>query len=167
VTSKRKGPANPYDAYRAEAYANVANRNGGRIGDLDDVIDEVMTLTPSVTVNAANYAAARLAVEAEDSARTNPPPWQYQPRLPGWPDGEDQFWRVGDGQRVRVGDATAADHVEHLKLIEENERVIVNAARAVRRSYYDLEPYYRAGAGTVSDAVLRWQRDHPHGPSGD
>lgn len=159
--ARSKKTPNPYDAYRTTAYANVANRNGGRIDDLDDVVDEVLALTPAVAVGLANRAAARLAIEAEDDHRTNPPHWEIQQTLPGWPDPSDTFWKVGEGQRVRVDAASAADHVKHVRIIEENERSIVDSARVVRHHYYELEPYYRAGAASVSDAVARWQQDHP------
>lgn len=161
MAGRKKGPANPYDAYRAEAYANVAAANRGRIPDLEDVWEEIKRLTPSVAVSQANDAAAWLAVQTEDGIRTNPPPWESQLWLPGWPEPPSGFWKVGDGERVRIADATAADHVAHLKLIEENERAVIDAARLVRQHYYALEPYYRTGSGSVADAVARWQADHP------
>lgn len=156
--TKRKTLANPYDRYRAQAYDIVAKANQGRIPDLTAVLDELLTLGTATDVDALKRAAAMHAVETEDSLRTTPPPSSQQQTLPGWPDPSDLFWKLGDGERVRVDAASATDHFKHVQLIEQNERQIVDAAREVRDRYYRLVPHYAAGARTVPEAVAAYTK---------
>lgn len=153
---------NPYNRYRAQAYENVANRNNGRVVDLADVVAEVLSLATATDIDALKMASARAAIEAEDALRTSPTPSSMQAPLPGWPDAADRFWRVGEGERVRVKEATADDHLKHRQNIESNEQRVVDSAREARLSYDRLVPYYTRGAKTVAEAVAMWERDRPH-----
>lgn len=153
--------SSPYDRYRKQAWDNVAARSSDRV-DLELVREELKTLVPRTVRDQyrdqIEDAACWVAVKNEDERRTTP---SHQAALPGWPDAEDDFWVVGEGERVRVGAASADDHLRHVQLIDENASRITAAAVADRERYYRLAPYYLQGARTVADAAAQWQRDHP------
>lgn len=158
----RKSASSPFNAYRKQAYDNIATAHQDRIPDLLDVKEELKRITPPadlVTWNAALIdSAAWAATVSEDDQRTSP---EVQASLPGWPDAEDRFWKLDDGERVRVAAATADDHVKHIQLVDHNASQVTAAALAAREKYYRLAPYYARGARTVSEAAAAWQRDHP------
>lgn len=159
----RRRPPNPYDRHRREAYDRVAGRNQDRIPDLREVDEELRRLVDDEErlrhLSALDDAARWQAVVDEDEARTSPA--NGQAPLPGWPDAEDRFWKLDEGERVRVAAATAEDHFRHVELVDENASRVAAAASAVRRDYYRLTPYYLKGARTVAAAAAAWQRDNP------
>jgi hypothetical protein len=126
---------------------------------LREVAEEMIAMASVTDIDALKWSAAIAAAEQEDRLRTSPLPSSQQTRLPGWPDPEDQFWKIGSAQRVRVGDASADDHLTHVQLGEENFRAVDDAMRRTRDDYFRLAPYYASGCASVSDAVLAWQRD--------
>lgn len=158
--AKQKAPMNPYDKYRARAYDAVADRNDGRIERLEDVVNELVSLGNGADVDALRRAAAWDAVKREDQLRTSPLPFGVvQPLLSGWPDAEDVFWKLGETERVRVRDAKRDDHLKHLRLTEQNEQHVIDAARQTRDRYFRLLPHYLAGAKTVAEAVAAFLED--------
>jgi hypothetical protein len=158
--TKKKAPTNPYDQYRAQAYDSVADRNEGRINSLTEVVLELMSLGNGADVDALKRSAAWEAVLREDQRRTSPSRYSdEQPNLFGWPDTEDAFWKLGEGERVRVREARVNDHTRHLRLAEENEQQVIDSVRQTRERYYRLLPYYLAGAKTVAQAVAAMRED--------
>lgn len=135
-----------------EAFATLADRNGGRI-EKDAVIAWAIAALGATDQAALIREAAESAFAYVDTQKAQQAT-STQTLLWGDEDALDGFFSVGGESRVRVRNAVHSDWLRRLEMQNENVRAVTATRDETIAVLAQLGPYFRAPS-TQTEAALR------------